>query len=335
MSEELDWEKLEEVFTKAIDLGEDDRGPYVANACNGNTMMFDEVQSLLEAHGIALERKWLQQGKMPRMLDYGDLIDTFVVKKQLGRGAGGEVYKVVHEATGQNFAIKCLPLIYNDDKEVLQRFTQEAELNKKLIHPNINRMYGLFQSDHGLYYLLMDYCEGETLAALMNRFSFNQAQAVKVIDQVCKALSAAHAQRIWHRDIKPSNIILHNGVIKVIDFGIAKDAATALTATGIKLGSPAYMSPEQWKSSKIDQRSDIWGVGILFYELLTGQLPFAGANYVEIQQKILHEPPAPPSRIRSEISPLCDRLISCMLAKKPDDRPHDIRVLIEAFKKIC
>lgn len=332
MSGNDNWDQLETIFNDALTMSGHARQHFVEKACGDNQELREEVTDLLSAHESVDQGNWLEGSSVPRTLSQGDYIDNLRVLRMLSRGATGEVYLVTDDQTGADYAIKCLPLIYSTDEEILIRFKKEAELTTPLKHPNINRMYGFFTSEDNLNYLLMEYSAGKTLSDVLENYRLNIQQSFHIFEQVCWALKCAHEQGIWHRDVKPSNIMLEGSTVKVIDFGIARDASSVLTATGVRLGSPAYMSPEQWIGKTVDQRTDIWALGVLLYEMLTGVLPFNGTNYYAIQQSIAKDTPPPVSTLNPQTNMYFDLFIDQMLSKSVENRPDNIDVLLEKME---
>ncbi len=328
LSEEERWNKLEDIFTEASTMDAAAREAYLEQACGDDALLRQEVDELLDANDVALEKSWLEGQNTPKTFSRDDGIDDYRIIGLISRGATGEVYKVENE-WGKEFAVKCLPLVFSEDEEILARFKKEAEVTEQLIHPNINRMYGFFTSSDGVPYLLMDFCSGRVLSEILEKYRLTVSQAFHIFDQICRGLKCAHDRGICHRDIKPSNVMLENGVIKIIDFGIAKDAASTLTATGIRLGSPAYMSPEQWIGTSVDYRADMWSLGVMLYELLTGKLPFAGKNFYDMQQSILKTEPLPASKINTDLNHYIDRFLQFLLQKKPENRPQSLNEIMD------
>lgn len=328
LSEEEKWNKLEEIFTEASMMLKGEREAFLVDACAGDVSLRQEIDELLEANDLAMEKSWLEGQNTPKTFSRDDWIDEYRILGLISRGATGEVYKVENE-WGKLFAAKCLPLVFSEDEEILARFKKEAEVTQQLVHPNINRMYGFFTSSDGVPYLLMDYCGGRVLSEILEKYRLTVSQAFHIFDQICRGLKCAHDLGICHRDIKPSNVMLENGVIKIIDFGIAKDAASTLTATGIRLGSPAYMSPEQWVGGAVDYRADMWSLGVMLFELLTGKLPFAGKNFYEMQQSVLKTEPVAASRINDDLNHYIDRFLQFLMQKKPENRPQTLNEIID------
>ncbi len=328
LSEEERWSKLEQVFTMASDMEGSEREAYLQSECGDDEALLAEVRDLLLANEIASEKSWLEGENTPKTFSCDDFIDDFQIIGLINRGATGEIYKVENE-WGKEFAVKCLPLVFSKDSEILARFKKEADLTQQLIHPNINRMYGFFISSDNVPYLLMDFCSGRALSAILAKYRLTVSQAFHIFDQICRGLKCAHDNGICHRDVKPSNVMLEHGVIKIIDFGIAKDAESTLTATGIRLGSPAYMSPEQWLGKEVDYRADMWSLGVMLYELLTGKLPFNGKNFFDMQQSVLKTEPVAASKINAGLSHYVDRFLFFLMQKNPDNRPHDLSDILD------
>ncbi|HYN16072.1 MAG TPA: serine/threonine-protein kinase [Terriglobales bacterium] len=249
-------------------------------------------------------------------------IGRYNIAAELGKGAMGVVYKATDPNIGRTVAIKTTRLDTHglETADLLRRFRNEARSAGTLNHPNIVTIYDAGEQD-GVFYIAMEYIEGETLHALLSQHrSLPVEKVIDIVRQVCAGLDYAHAHGVIHRDIKPANIMLAaNGVVKVMDFGIAKAGGT-MTATGQVLGTPNYMSPEQVKGKSIDGRSDLFSVGVLLYEMLTGEKPFDGQNVTTIIYKIVSENPIPPRELDVTIHPGLSVVVTKALAKAPDER---------------
>ena len=249
-------------------------------------------------------------------------IGRYNITAELGKGAMGVVYKATDPNIGRTVAIKTTRLDAHglDAQELLRRFKNEARSAGTLNHPNIVTIYDAGEQD-GIFYIAMEYIEGQTLHELLSQHrSLPVETVIDIVRQVCAGLDYAHAHSVIHRDVKPANIMLAaNGGVKVMDFGIAKAGGT-MTATGQVLGTPNYMSPEQVKGKTIDGRSDLFGVGVLLYEMLTGEKPFDGQNITTIIYKIVSENPIPPRELDVTIHPGLSAVVTKALAKAPDDR---------------
>src|SRR5271169_3192184 len=249
-------------------------------------------------------------------------IGRYDITGELGKGAMGVVYKATDPNIGRTVAIKTTRLDAHglDTEDLLRRFRNEARAAGTLNHPNIVTIYDAGEQD-GVFYIAMEYLEGETLHGLLSQHrSLPVEKVIDIVRQVCAGLDYAHAHGVIHRDIKPANIMLAaSGAVKVMDFGIAKAGGT-VTATGQVLGTPNYMSPEQVKGKPIDGRSDLFSVGVLLYEMLTGEKPFDGQNVTTIIYKIVSENPIPPRELDVTIHPGLSAVVTKALAKAPDER---------------
>ncbi|MGO9212032.1 MAG: protein kinase domain-containing protein [Terriglobales bacterium] len=249
-------------------------------------------------------------------------IGRYDITGELGKGAMGVVYKATDPNIGRTVAIKTTRLDAHglDTEDLLRRFRNEARAAGTLNHPNIVTIYDAGEQE-GVFYIAMEYIEGETLHGLLSQHrSLPLEKVIDIVRQVCAGLDYAHAHGVIHRDVKPANIMLAaSGAVKVMDFGIAKAGGT-VTATGQVLGTPNYMSPEQVKGKPIDGRSDLFSVGVLLYEMLTGEKPFDGQNVTTIIYKIVSENPIPPRELDVTIHPGLSAVVTKALAKAPDER---------------
>ena len=255
---------------------------------------------------------------------------------ELGRGSMGVVYRGFDPIIGRTVAIKTmLPegLSPQEFEEYKTRFQREAMAAGILAHPNIITVYD-FGEDNGVLYLAMEFLEGQSLEKIVQEQTILPIEAIlPIYDQVCSALDHAHRNMVVHRDVKPANImILHNGLVKMTDFGIAKMMAMGMTQAGQILGTPNYMSPEQVKGRQIDGRSDIFSLGVILYELVTGEKPFGGQNITTVIYKIINENPIPPRELDASIPAGLSYVISKALAKNVDERYQTCRELAEDLR---
>src|SRR5579871_24471 len=232
-----------------------------------------------------------------------------------------EVYLAEDEELGRKVALKMLNERHARDEQFVERFKREARNAAGLSHPHIVRIYDRGQAE-GTYYIAMEYLDGPTLKELLVRKGPTPPlTAIKFAREILSALAEAHRNEIVHRDIKPHNVIVSpDWNIKVTDFGIARSGASQMTEAGSIVGTAQYLSPEQARGKPVDQRSDLYSLGIVMYEMLTGKVPFTGDAAVEIAMKHLQDVPAPPSSIRPEISHDLDAIVMRALAKDPADR---------------
>jgi len=261
----------------------------------------------------------------------------YEIVQEIGRGARGVVYKAFDPVIGRTVAIKTIlsqGLAEGDFAAFRARFQFEAQSAGMLTHPNIVTVYD-YGEEQGMLYLAMEYLEGKPLHELLKgQKMLPLATIVPIVEQVGSALDFAHSHHIIHRDVKPANImILDSGPVKVMDFGAAKIAATTLaTRTGQLLGTPNYMSPEQAKGRAVDGRSDLFSLGVVLYELLTGEKPFYGESVTTVIYKVVHETPIPPRELDPTIHPGLSSVVSKALAKSPDDRYQTCRELVDDLR---
>jgi eukaryotic-like serine/threonine-protein kinase len=243
------------------------------------------------------------------------------VLRRLGRGGMADVYLAEDEELGRRVAIKILNERHAADDQFVERFRREATNAAGLSHPNIVSIYDRGEAE-GTYYIAMEYLEGSTLKDIVvRRGPLPVEDAIGFARDVLEALRFAHRKGLVHRDIKPHNVMCDSDRrVKVTDFGIARAGASQMTEAGSIIGTAQYLSPEQARGGAIDHRSDLYSVGVVLYELLTGTVPFAGATPVEIAMKHLSSVPEPPSARRPEVPEALDQIILRALAKDPDER---------------
>jgi eukaryotic-like serine/threonine-protein kinase len=243
------------------------------------------------------------------------------IVRKLGSGGMADVYLAEDEELGRRIAIKILNDRHANDEQFVERFRREAKNAAGLSHPNIVAIYDRGEAE-GTYYIAMEYLDGRSLKELVvARGPLPIADAIDATRQVLTALRFAHRKGVVHRDIKPHNVMADaDGRLKVTDFGIARAGVSQMTEAGSIIGTAQYLSPEQARGAPVDQRSDIYSVGVVLYEMLTGKTPFSGETPVEIAMKHLSDPPRPPSLERPDISPDLDMVVLRALAKNTEDR---------------
>jgi serine/threonine protein kinase len=253
----------------------------------------------------------------------GKQIGQYQIEEQIGQGGMATVYRAYQPSINRYVAIKILPSQYAQDPNFVKRFEQEAKAIAALEHPHILPVYD-FGTQDGLTYMAMRYVRGGTLSNLMGQPLSNE-RIVRLVGDMARALDYAHKQGVVHRDIKPSNILIdRNGEALLTDFGIAKlmegSGATQLTGAGNVLGTPAYMSPEQAKGAGVDGRSDVYSLGVVLYELLTGQQPYRAETPVAVVLKHVSEPLTLPRTINANVPEPLERVVIKAMAKEPDQR---------------
>jgi serine/threonine-protein kinase len=248
----------------------------------------------------------------------------YQILAELGKGAMGVVYKARDPLIERTVAIKTvnLSLDAGDVAEYEARFYQEARAAGGLNHPNIVTIHDIGRSGN-LAFMAMEFLEGQEVRAMLApRKPLPVEQAVSIAAQAAEGLASAHSRGVIHRDIKPSNLMVaRDGLVKIMDFGIARmRSSDVLTQTGVVLGSPKYMSPEQVTGKRADHRSDLFSLGVVLYEMLTGEAPFEGENMTAIMLQTLNFNPEPPSSLNPAVPAVLDFIVAKMLAKKLDER---------------
>jgi beta-lactam-binding protein with PASTA domain len=245
----------------------------------------------------------------------------YVIRRKLGSGGMADVYLAEDQELGRRVALKLLNDRHAADEQFVERFRREAQSAAGLNHPNIVSIFDRGRAE-GTYYIAMEYLDGRTLKELLVRNGPTPIPiAVDYARQILGALAFAHRNGIVHRDIKPHNIIVgRDGRLKVTDFGIARSGASQMTEAGSIVGTAQYLSPEQARGAPVDQRSDLYSLGIVLYEMLTGNVPFTGDTPVEIAMKHLSQVPEPPSKLRPQVPHDLDAVVMRAIAKDPDQR---------------
>lgn len=264
----------------------------------------------------------------------GQNIGKYRVLDRIGRGGMGTVYRAIDETLHREVAIKVLNAELNDP-EIAKRFRGEAITVARLSHPGIATVYELFQHD-GQWLMVMEFVRGETLERMVERLGALPPQrTAELCMQTLAALAHAHSMGVVHRDLKPANIMItESGIIKIMDFGIARVAGTEhLTSAGFMMGTPAYMAPEQVMGHEIDARADLYAMGVVFYRLTTGKLPFKGETPFAMAQSQVNDPPTPIGLVRNDLPPWVEPIITRSLAKSPSDRFQSAVEFHESFAR--
>jgi serine/threonine protein kinase len=271
------------------------------------------------------------------------LLDRFLVTKQIGQGGMGAVYEATHTLINKRVAVKVLLEKYAQREQIVTRLKKEATLASSIRNEHIIDITDIGNTADGRTFVVMEYLEGESLAECLSReHELPEQRTLRIASQAASALAAAHAKGIVHRDIKPENLFLlkrnNADFVKVVDFGISKslrasteeEAAQRLTQTGMVLGTPLYMSPEQARGDEdLDHRVDIYALGVIMYEAIAGRVPFAGTNYLSVISQVLNEEPKPVREIRPEVSEELEAIISKAMAKDRTQRYDDADAMLQ------
>ena len=265
----------------------------------------------------------------------GQTISHYKILSKLGEGGMGVVYKAEDLKLNRFVALKFLPPSVSDD-QTRKRFVHEAQAASSLEHPNICSIHEIDETPDGQMFIVMPCYEGESLAVKIEHGPLKLEEAVEIVIQVATGLSKAHEKEIVHRDIKPGNILMtSDGLAKIVDFGLAKlSGRSKLTRTGTSPGTVSYMSPEQLKGGDVDHRSDIWALGVVLYEMITGDMPFRGDYEQAMSYSIVNEAPKPIRSLRPDAPLEIERLIEKTLSKDPNDRYQRSTELIDSLQSL-
>jgi len=345
------WQQISRIFKSAISLDGEARAAYVADKCGTDELLRSEVEKLLASHRQASAEGFIggraaddgavllvdEVEEQKAHLNKGQQLGAYLILDQLGAGGMGEVYLAKDSRLGRTVALKVLSPDISADKRRMRRFRQEAKVASSLNQPNILTIFESGEVE-GLTFLATEFIDGETLREHLRHKRLEVAGTIDIAIQVLAALDAAHEARIVHRDIKPENVMIRHRdhLVKVLDFGLAKvtekrsDALTGhnfstealtefKTTPGVLMGTINYMSPEQARTLEVDERTDIWSVGVLLYEMVTGMMPFAGPTTSHTLVQIIEKEPPALTRMMEAPAEL-QRIIRKAMAKSPDER---------------
>ena len=259
----------------------------------------------------------------------------------------GEVWLATDTQLARSIAVKLLPAAVTTDPDRVRRFEQEARAASALNHPNVCTIHALGQTREGRHFIAMEYIDGQTLRDRLAGGLMLRREALDIAVQIASALTIAHAAGVVHRDLKPENVMLRpDGIVKVLDFGLAKLLASGSSGEGATqtilhtepgkvVGTVSYMSPEQARAIAVDARTDIWSVGVVLYEMLTGQRPFSGASSTDIMAAILDRDPAPLTRFDPDTPAELSRIVGKAMRKDPEQRYQVMKDLLLDLQALC
>ncbi len=349
------WQKVKALFESGLERPPNERPAFFDQACDGDEPLRREVESLLASYeegesfmekpAVALAAETLAGSQAESLV--GQTIGHYQVTREIGSGGMGEVYLAQDTRLGRHVALKLLPTIFTADEDRLRRFEQEARTASALNHPNVCVIHEVGETEEGRHYIAMEYVDGETLRQRMTSTRMEVSDVLDVAVQIASALTAAHEVGVMHRDIKPENIMMRrDGYVKVLDFGLAKlteqeatdvaapAGARLKTDTGVVMGTSRYMSPEQARGLAVDARTDIWSLGVVIYEMVTGRAPFEGATTSDVIVSILEREPPPLVQLSPDTPAELQRIVSKALRKERDERYQVIKEMLVDLKSL-
>jgi serine/threonine protein kinase len=348
------WQQINELYHNALELDASGQATFLNQACAADAELRDEVESLIASHdqagsfisepALKVAAKGLAEDQATSLV--GRSFSHYRIESILGVGGMGEVYLAEDNSLDRKVALKLLPAQFTNDAERLRRFEREARAASALNHPNILTIYEIGQAD-GHHYTVTEFIDGETLREHMAGTHMKLDESLDIATQVASALAAAHEAGIVHRDIKPENVMLRSdGFVKVLDFGLAKllprhasaaepealKKAIVKTNPGMVMGTIQYMSPEQARGQDVDARTDIWSLGVVLYEMVTGRAPFAGETPSHAVVSILETQPLPLTQ-ENEMPRGLERIVDKAL-RKTEERYQTVTDLLLDLKSL-
>jgi tetratricopeptide (TPR) repeat protein len=345
---ELQRDRLGVLLERALALPVEERSGFVAGACGSDRQLRENLATLIAAYesssgyfeGLAeqiVEPVLAAAAEVPHDdVAIGQRVSHYEILERIGDGGMGVVYRARDLRLGRVVALKFLPPQLARDDAARASLLAEAQAASALDHPNIGVVHEIGETEAGGLFIAMGWYEGETLKQKLQRAPLPVPETLTVAIQIADALAAAHGAGIIHRDVKPSNILItRQGRAKLVDFGIAKVAGAEMTREGTTLGTVAYMSPEQTRGVAVDARTDLWSVGVVLYEMLTGQRPFQGESDDIVIYAIRHDDPAPLERLRPDVPAGLAAIVASCLTKDParrHERANDLLADLQVLK---
>jgi eukaryotic-like serine/threonine-protein kinase len=321
---------VKQLFGEALDLPREQRTAFLDRTCNGRNELRRQVEAMLEENdrlnGILSDSPWNLAAVFPEKLPRGQrigpgtLLGRYRIVEQLGAGSMGVVYRANDEKLDRIVAVKILTPGFLTSEEARGRFRREALALARLNHPHIAALYDVGEQD-GIDYIVMECVQGQLLRAALQGSPFTAVEATRIILQIAEALEEAHQQRVIHRDLKPANVMITvKGNVKVLDFGVAKllagtESEQSLTEAPGPIGTPLYMSPEQALGKRVDERTDLWSLGALYYEMLTGKPPFQADSVVAVLHAVIADRFPPVRQRRPDVPEEAEHIVNTALQK--------------------
>jgi serine/threonine protein kinase/Tol biopolymer transport system component len=349
------WKQIEALYYAALEIDAGEREGFLAIACAGDGELQREVLSLLSSADRTdsfMEAPLMSVGLMLMTAEHeslkGQALGPYQLLELLGRGGMGEVYLAHDPRLNRRVALKLLPAAIVDDRERVRRFEQEARATSAISHPNVAHIYEIGEAQ-GRHYIAMEYVQGRTLRQILQRRPLEVGEALDITIQIAIALLAAHEAGVLHRDIKPENVVLRvDGYAKVLDFGLAKLVEERLyagtpearplpslhTEPELMMGTSDYMSPEQVRRQPTDERTDLWSLGVVLYEMLAGRRPFPGRESREVIVAILECEPEPVGCVRDGLPPALQEIVAKALRKRRDERFQSAREMVDELRRV-
>ncbi|MBT8335167.1 MAG: tetratricopeptide repeat protein [Gemmatimonadetes bacterium] len=337
------WARVQEVFENAVELPDEAVEAFLSGIASGEPDVAAEVRSLLVAHreagplddlhgrvtasvtGVSTSAEGLE----------GQTVLQYEVLERLGGGGMGVVYKAKDARLGRVVTLKFLSTHLLTSEEAKQRFLIEAQAAGALDHPNLCTIHEIGETEDGLLFIAMAFYSGDSLRRRIDSGLMPVEEALSIAAQMCRGLAFAAQNDVVHRDIKPANVMLtSDGVVKIVDFGLAKRSDGSITRTGTRMGTISYMSPEQTQGEVVDQRTDVWSVGVVLYEMLTGKRPFKGGSDQAIIHSILNTVPTPASDLTEGLSPGVVATLDRALQKEPARRYPDASAMLADLEQL-
>ena len=350
------WQQVKRIFQSVLEYPPDQRAAFLDEACASDPSLRSEIESLISSHDQAGDSIEAMAGGVAAQMLADDQGSSFIgrdighyqIVSHIGKGGMGDVFLAQDLHLDRHVALKLLPREFAQDADRLRRFQREARAVSALNHPNILTIHEVGQID-SINFIVAEFIEGKTLRSHMRRERLTVREALGIAIQIANALAAAHKARIVHRDVKPENIMLReDGIAKVLDFGLAKltqrqsktsdtEAATAANLTtdpGIMMGTVNYMSPEQARGRDVDERTDIFSLGVLVYEMITGKRPYEGETNSDVIASLLTKEPAPIASQDGEVPAELERIVRKCLEKDCENRYRSAQEVLDDLERL-